>query len=294
MIKEYFRPSTLEQAISFLHNRSEETTILAGGTDIMVDVRSGELSSGALLDISCLPEIKHITFANNELSVGAGVTLSEIQNSGLIRTHAPSLNKCAKTFASQQIRNIATIGGNVAHCSPGGDTLPPLLIHNARAVLAGVRGEREVPVSTIATGPYSSSLPTDEIIVRFILKPANHATFFDFQKIGRRKALAVARISMAAMATTEPDGKLSSIAIALGSCSPTPCRMSEVENFLAGKQACSSLLHQAAQMIADQIIGTSGKKRASAVYKEPAIKGLLIRLLQPLIEDAKTSRGDLI
>lgn len=281
---EYCRPTDLNQATAYMNDHTGETTILAGGTDVMVDMRSGALTPRRLLDVSRLSELKRIDIVDGNLIVGAGVTLSEIRSSDLIRTHAPTLRKCAETFASEQIRNVATIGGNVAHCSPCGDTLPPLLIHEARAVMIGAKGEREIPVSEIASGPYTCALPRDEIIVRFILKPAGSVNYFDFQKIGRRRALAIARISMAAMARSDGDGRIEFLRIALGSCTPVPRRMAEVETFLTGKRPDEGMLLAAAKQVSDRMIETTGR-RASAVYKEPAVQGLFLRLLLPLIRD---------
>ena len=200
----------------------------------------------------------------------------------MLQRHAPALRRCSFTFASRQIRNAATIGGNVAHCSPCGDTVPPLVIHEARAVLAGPRGRREVPVEDIASGPYACALPSDEIIVRFVLRPAPDITFADFQKIGRRRALAIARVNAAAMARQEPDGKIAFLRFALGSCTPTPQRLPEVEDHLVGRQPTADLVWEAGKILADRTIAITGR-RPSAAYKETAIQGLFVRMLTPLV-----------
>jgi len=173
----YIRPATLAEALDHLARHGRRTKILAGGTDLVVDLRNGSAKPDFILDVSRLNELKGIEFAPESVSVGAGVTLAAIESSDLLERHAPALRKCAFTFASRQIRNVATIGGNVAHCSPCGDTVPPLVIHEARAELASSRGRREVLVEEIASGPYACSLPPDELILRFILKPAADVTF---------------------------------------------------------------------------------------------------------------------
>jgi len=177
---------------------------------------------------------------------------------------------------------VATIGGNVANCSPCGDTLPPLVIHEAEAVLASRAGERRVPIQTIASGPYACALPSNEIIARFILKPAREITFSDFQKIGRRRALAIARISMAAMLRQDADRTLSWIRFALGSCTPTPQRMTRVEEYLTGKIPTAQHITAAAKMVAQEMIAVTGR-RPSVFYKEPAIEGLFLRMFHCLV-----------
>jgi len=277
----YFRPQRLSEALAFLAENGPGTEIVAGGTDVMVDLRAGAITPECLLDVSRLEPLRGIALTDDGLAVGAAVTLAEIQRSALLETHAPALQKSAVNFASRQIRNVATIGGNVAHCSPCGDTLPALVIHEAQAVLASPRGERVVAVEEIASGPYLCALPADELITRFILKPAAVA-FADFQKIGRRKALAIARMSMAYMANKDAAGRVSFLRFSLGSCTPTPQRMPQVETMLLGQVPSAALLWEAGRVLAENTIAITGR-RASAVYKEPAIQGLFMRMLHPMV-----------
>lgn len=278
----FVRPESLSEAVEFLTAHGSETEILAGGTDVMVDLRNGEIRAKYLLDVSRLDALHGIEQIPEGLSVGAAVTLNEIHASTILKRYAPALQKCAATFASSQIRNVATIGGNVAHCSPCGDTLPPLVIHEAEAVLASENGSRRVPVEAIASGPYACALPAGEIIVRFILKPAHGITFSDFQKIGRRRSLAIARISMAAMVRQKEDQTINWIRLALGACTPTPCRLTRVETYLTDKMPTAEHLITAAGMVAEEMIAITGR-RHSTRYKEPAVKGLFIRLFHSLV-----------
>ena len=280
---EYIRPEGLTAALNFLNDCSPDTTILAGGTDVMIDMRAGVLKSRFLLDVSRLPELRTIKFDNGELTIGAGVTITEIGQSEIIGRHAPALQKAADKFASRQVRNIATIGGNVAHCSPCGDTIPPLLIHDAVAVVVSPAGQRNVPIEEMAGGPYHCILQPAELITHFILKPKPEAVeFADFQKIGRRKELAIARMSMAAMIAQEKDKSISFMRFALGSCTPTPHRFLEIEEMLLDRVPDEKLLWEAGRVLAERMIGITGR-RLSAVYKEPAIQGLFMRLMLPLI-----------
>ena len=180
---DYTRPAGLKEALTFIDECGPDTTILAGGTDVMIDMRSGDLQNKYLLDVSRLPELKRVEVKGDELIIGAAVTISEIYASETIGRLAPALCMAADKFASRQVRNIATIGGNVAHCSPCGDTIPPLLIHDANAVVVSPNGEKMVSIEEMAGGPYHCTLRKDEIITHFILKskPKN-VSFCDFQK----------------------------------------------------------------------------------------------------------------
>ena len=281
----YVRSESLDEALEFLVEYGQETAILAGGTDVLIDMRSGDLNPQYLLDVSRLSELKGIEIKNGELWVGSGVTISEIYTSKTLARFAPSLKIAAFSFASKQIRNVATIGGNVAHCSPCGDTVPPLIVHEAKVLLKSVRGERKIPIEALAAGPYKSSIGPDEVIIRFMLKP-KEGTFADFQKIGRRRELAIARVSMAVIAEKDDNGKISFIRLALGSSTPTPRRMEEVEDFLRGKRPDEASLWEAGQIAATRMIEISGI-RPSTVYKEKAVQGLLMRMLYPMVENGK-------
>jgi len=278
----YIRPNNLSEALDFLKAKGAESKILAGGTDIMVDLRSGALNTRHLLDVSRLDDLKKIEVIDGKLFIGAGVTIAELLESETIAFSAPALRKAADKFASKQIRNVATIGGNVAHCSPCGDTIPPLLIHQAQAVVANPQGQRNLTIEEMASGPYHCSLHPNELITHFVLEPKPQAVdFADFQKIGRRQELAIARMSMAAMAAKEDDHSISFLRFALGSCTPTPHRFYEIEDFLMGKVPTEDTLWQAGKILAEKMLDITGR-RPSAVYKEPAIHGLFMRMMHPL------------
>ena len=280
---DYIRPQDLDEALDFITEYGPDTTILAGGTDVMIDMRAGTLQSKYLLDISRLSALREIKIGDTELTIGAAVTISEINTSEIIERHAPALQKAADRFAGRQVRNNATIGGNVAHCSPCGDTIPPLLIHDGLAVVVSPAGQRNVPIEEMAGGPYHCTLQPSELITHFILKPKpEEVEFADFQKIGRRKELAISRMSMAAMARQAGDKSISFIRFALGSCTPTPHRFREIEEMLLGKVPDEALLWEAGRVLAERMIEITGR-RLSAVYKEPAIQGLFVRMMYPLI-----------
>ena len=279
----YVRPRNLDEATDFLAENGGETEIVAGGTDVMVDLRSGKLKAKYLLDVSRLEALQGIELVGDELHVGAGVTINEICRSPVLAQAAPALRKATVNFASHQVRNKATIGGNVAHCSPCGDTVPPLVIHETKALLAGKAGQREIPIEAVASGPYACSLPPEELIVRFILKPAK-VDFAAFQKIGRRKELAIARMSMAAMLSKDEDGRVSFMRFSLGACTPTTQRMQAVEAFLTGKRPTEKLLWEAGGLLAEKMIEITGR-RSSTIYKEPAVQGLFLRMLYPVTKN---------
>ncbi len=290
MPTEYIRPRDLDEALGFLRNR-RDVTILAGGTDLMVDRRSGKIHPRCLLDVSRLPELRQIRHRGDVLEIGAAVTVSELLASRTVARLAPALAGCARRFGSRQIRNVATIGGNVAHCAPCGDTLAPLLIHEAEAVVAASDGTRTVGIEEMAGGPYQCILAPGELILRFRLKPCPaDVRLAEFQKIGRRRELAISRISMASMVRLAADGTVAFMRFAVGACTPTPHRFREVEDFLLGRRLDEGLLWQAGRLAADTIIAITGR-RPSAAYKQPAVQGLFLRMMSPLLRPGRENHA---
>jgi len=279
--REYVKPDNLDEALEFLWNHGKETKIIAGGTDVLVDLRAGKVRAKYLMDVSRLDELAGIALNEGGLSVGSGVTLSEIHDSDIVGRYAPALQKASFSFASKQIRNMATIGGNVGNASPSADTVPPMIVQEAVAVLRNINGERRVAVEELFTGPYKSAVRPEEVIVAFLLKPAEDLRA-DFQKIGRRKSLAIARMNMAVLAGKDGEGKIDFIRVALGSSTPTPIRVTEVEAFLEGRTLDSETVIEGGRLMAEKMIAISGR-RPSTVYKEKAVQGLFLKMLYPLV-----------
>lgn len=277
----YFRPSTVEEAVKILAENAGKSAVIAGGTDIMIDVRSGKFTGDCLVDISGIAGLKEIRKDGDAISVGACVTIEQLAHSPLLLDKLPALAQSGINFAGRQIRNSATIGGNVAHASPSGDTQPSLVLYEGTAVVASPAGERIVPVTELFAGANKSALGDADLIVRFILKPSP-AKLQSFEKIGRRKDLAISRVSLALLMDLDESGAFSEARVSLGACKPTTGRMPKTEAFLLGKKPSMAVFREAAKLMSAEMIETTGRRK-SVFYKEPAIEGLLVRMLLPLL-----------
>jgi CO/xanthine dehydrogenase FAD-binding subunit len=280
----YFLPASVADAVDILV--SEKGSVpLAGGTDLMVELNTGEFKGSALVDLGKIRELKELKIDGTDgadISIGSMVTIEELRSTDLVRCLLPALAKAADNFAGQQIRNQATIGGNVAHAAPCGDTHPPLILYGAKAEVAGSQGRRLVSVEELLAGPNKSALKTDEILVKFFLKPEK-GVYAEFQKIGRRKDLAISRISMAVMVCLTPEGFIGECRVVAGAIMPTTRRLPLTENFLIGKEPSLSGFKEAAKILAAEIFEVAGR-RSSAAYKEPAVQGLFLRAFLPLVK----------
>jgi CO/xanthine dehydrogenase FAD-binding subunit len=278
---EYIRATSLEHALEFLANHGAQTSILAGGTDLMITVRKGELSSRYVLDVSRLRETGFITKEDGLLRIGATASFTEIIESSLVQELAPVLVSACSLIGSIQIRNTGTIGGNVANASPAADAVPPLVVHNARAVVRSGTPERIVPLDQLIVGPYRTSLGPGELITRFLLDRAEPEHRHSFQRVARRRAMAIARVNLAAVGTSDSQGRVVDVRISAGSVTPAPARMRCAEEFLLGKKPDMELIRQAAEMVSREMIHLSGI-RLSTEYKKPAVEGLVKKALSEM------------
>jgi CO/xanthine dehydrogenase FAD-binding subunit len=279
---EYFRPRSLKEALDFLAIHGSEASVLAGGTDLTILIRRGEIDSKFLVDISRLDELRTVQKTNGVISVGAGLTYTEVINSEVVKESAPVLAEAAGYVGSVQIRNVGTLGGNAANASPAADSIPPILVHNGRVIIQSSSSERIAPLQDFIVGPYRTDLKPDELIIGFLLEAKGGEDRYGFERIARRKALAIARINAAAMARLDSTGVVEDLRLSVGSVTPQPTRMIAAENHLMGRRANIAAIQEAAEMVAQEMIRTSGI-RPSTEYKKPAVEGLVMKTLSRVL-----------
>lgn len=280
----YGRPESLSEALDFLARKGSETAILAGGTDLMISVRSGDLRSRYVLDVSRLAELRTVELSNGVLAVGSALTHAEIATHPLIREYAPVLAKASGCVGSTQIRNLGTLGGNVANASPAADTIPPLMVHNARVVIRNASGERVEKLGDFITGPNLTVLKPGELISQLLLDPMEQGYRHSFQRIARRKTLSIARMNVAALGLLAADGLVLDLRLSVGSVTPRPCRMTAVEEIVKQRKPGGELLWKAAESVSKEMVRWSGI-RPTTEYKRPAVEGLVFRALSEILRD---------
>lgn len=272
-------PTSLDAALAALHDHPD-ATVLAGGTDVMVELNSGHRRPSAVVVVNRLPELctwRHDP-VERTLRIGAGVTYSEIEDDP-IASWVPALAEAARTVGSPQIRHAATIGGNVGTCSPAGDGLPVLAALNAEVELVSSAGVRSVPFASFMTGPKRTAREPGELISAITVPVVRG--WQGYAKVGVRNAMVIATASTAVVA----DAARGTVAIALGSVGPTILRCPEAEA-LAMQHAdfdarclgadvvgeCIELVRLAARPIDDH--------RSTAAYRRHAVGVLAGRLLR--------------
>lgn len=280
-IEHYLAPTSLEQAAEVL--KSGEVTILAGGTDLMPQSQAGRVKfKPTLMNIRRIPELKGIALDSGEIRIGALTTITELMENALVRQHLPVLVEAGDQFASDQIRNAGTLGGNVCNASPAGDTLVPLLVLDAKAELAskadGTLRSRVMPLADFFVGPGRTRRTAQELLTAVRIPVPPESFVARFHKFGTRPALDISAISIGIAAVVK-NGALSQVRIAFGAVAPTPVRGPATEKALEGRRLTAETIEAAAEAARDEVKPISDL-RATAWYRKELIHNLTRRMLE--------------
>ncbi len=283
----YLRPASLEEALVALAPAGVGAGArpLAGGTDLMVAVRHGRAAPGVVVDVTGLPGFRQIgEEGDGTLRLGAAVTHAEAAGSPLVRRLAPLLGQACAAVGSVQVRNLGTLGGNAANASVAADTLPALAALRAHFTVAGPAGERRVSVEEFFVGPGRTCLAPGELLAAILipLQPAHGAAFL---KVGRRRAAAISRLSVAAMAN--PESGLARIAV--GAVFPRPQRLTQAEEVLH-RGFGEDVLDEAGRAAEAAVREISGG-RASMAYKLPVTRACVARALRQALAAWESGAG---
>jgi CO/xanthine dehydrogenase FAD-binding subunit len=277
-ITEFLAPESVEEAVGILREKGPAACVLAGGTDIMVRIRRGSMPERhtTLVSVHRIREMRGCRRDGNEIVVGAATTAADLIGDPLVAECAPILARVADRLASAQVRNLATIGGNLANASPAGDLIVPLLLLDARLDLASAGEARTVPVHAFFTAPGESVMRPDELLteIRFDLPPPERV--FRFEKAGTRPAMECSVVTVG-VAFTPRDGLLADVRVAFGSSAPTPLRGRETERVLEGARAEPEVIERATRAAQDEVSPISDV-RGSDCYRR-ALAGVFLRRL---------------
>jgi len=277
----FIRPKTVGEAMEVLDEHKDSSKIVAGATDVMVQLRSAkpvEEKPLWLVDITRIPELSYVNLENGIVRIGAMTTHRDIARSAVIHDVAPFLADACLSVGSPQIRTRGTIGGNIVNASPAADSLPPLTALSARLRLVSRRGSRDVALCDFFKGAYKTIIEPDEILKEVYFKAPQPSSRCAFLKLGRRESLAIARLSVAVLLDMDESGKITEAAIAPGACLPMPARIVRAEETLTGKVPDEETVEAAANEVGEEMVRVSGV-RWSTPYKKPVICALTRRAI---------------
>ena len=278
---EFFEPTTLAEASRLF--AEEHAQLLAGGTDLVIGMKALTETPQSVISLQKIPGLAGITTeADNSISIGAMTKVREIELSADIQQHHTALAEGATEIGSIQIRNLATVGGNIAHASPAADTVAGLLVADAQVDIASADGERTVPINELFTGPGQTVLTPGEIITRFRLPSPASGSHYIKHKI--REVMDLAFIGVAA-AINMDNGTITDARIGLAAVAPTPIRATEAEDLLKGNALTPELLEQAGEAAAAASSPISDL-RCSAEHRKEMVDVLTRRTLEQAAERA--------
>jgi carbon-monoxide dehydrogenase medium subunit len=283
----YIRPASLDEALAKLAARGGEALVIAGGTDLLPEMRktrytgggggNGSQGSRTLVDIGLLEEITGVSEADGVIHVGGAATMATIAASPLLAEKAAVLVAAARTVGSPLVRNRATIGGNLATASPSADTAPALLALEAGVRLASAQGVREVPLSGFFTGYRHTELAETELITDILIPVPTQRSAGRFEKVGLRSADAISVVCVATV--LEMDGaRCLKARIALGAVAPVPVRALAVERALEGRDLGPGVVRECARLVHEHIAPIDDV-RGSGEYRRQVAEAVVARTI---------------
>ncbi len=262
---EYHTPSTISEALDLMTRFGSTARFIAGGTDLLIAMKNREATPEHLISLAGIQAMKGISY-NGQLQIGALTTLAEIERSEAVKKEFLPLRDAVNVMASSQVRNLATIGGNLCSAVPSADTAPPLIALNATLKLAGPKGERTVSAEDFFTGPKQTVLKGNEILTTITIPKVEPGSSGCYLKLMRRHAMDLALVGVAAYLKLDGNKVCTEARIALGAVAPTPIRVPEVESRLVNKAIGEAVAAEAAKIAGTQC-RPIGDIRASLEYR---------------------------
>jgi len=275
----YFRPKTIKECLECI---TDNRVYIAGGTDLLVEMKNGhDISKNTVIDLTHIPELKGVKKVDGELEIMACTTHDAVVINKDVNDCLKVLSEACRSVGSPQIRNMGTIGGSVGTASPASDPMPALMLADGRVVIINKKGEiREEPLEKFIIKPGVTTLKNDELILSIKVKSLSEykQSFF---KIGRRKALAIARLNFAMAILKNNDDTIKDIRIVVGAALPVTKRFYDIEKQLVGKKLTEKIIEQVSKDISDQVLAIAGPRKSSE-YKIPVIKKVINRMLKDM------------
>jgi len=287
-----FLPRTLDELWEIV-SRNPEADLYAGGTDLLVRIRKGLASPASLICMERIRDLQGVRDDGDRVFIGACSTHASLLADPLLSAHFPVLTKALGVLGSPLIRNMGTFGGNIVTASPAGDTLPPLYVLGAHLEIMRWDSSRQISVEDFIHGPGSTVLSEGEILAGVWLRKEPLYNVNHFEKVGQRRALAIAVVSLAARFHVSENGLVQRARLAWGSVGPTVVTSEAVESSLVGKPLNVGTLKEAA-LLAREAVSPIDDVRATASYRRLVAGNLLFRLLDHLPDGTRrTAPGEL-
>lgn len=284
-LQDIVKPSTIEEAL-ILKQYLTNSLFLAGGTDLILKIRKNEIATKYLIDLNIIDALKVISINELYIEIGSMVTFSEIRENSIIKKYLNSLIECAQTMGSPQIRNMATIGGNIINASPSADAIPCIMALNGVLVFKSSHTVRNITCVDYFKNYSIEKVKENELLTKILIPKKNILS--GFYKLGKRNSLAIARLSASIVLDKEND-LIKNISIALGAVSRYPFRVNKIEDLSKDRSIAWLFEDEILTMLEYEVI-ESIKGRKTMNFKKEAIKGVYKNALQRTVALVKNER----
>jgi len=270
-------PRNIPSCLKMLAERGGDAKLVAGGTDLLPQLKNALLRPSLVIDLSGISELRRIRATRSGMRLGAAATAREIELHADVRARYPALAESGALVGSVQIRNLATVGGNLCNAAPSADMAPPLMALEAEAVVAGPQGQRRVPIESFFTGVRRTVLAHDEMLTELVLPPRGVRSGGHYLRHTPRRELDIAVVGVASQLTLS-DGVCAKARIALAAVAPTPVRALEAERALEGQPITPEAIERAAELAVGAARPISDQ-RGSADFRRHLVRVLTRRTL---------------
>ncbi len=285
-VNKTYKGVALQEVLTLLQQHENTSKVIAGGTDLIIQLRECKVTPQVLIDVSSLEEIKGIEIIENRVSIGAATTFTQLVNSPFLNNGLEGLKEAAKSVGSPQIRNIATVGGNICNASPAADIIPPLLVLDSELYISDINKSRTISLEKFLIDKGQVDLKTNELLCHIQFNNIKNNQGLGFSKLGLRKSLAIARISVAVWVEVE-ENTYKQVRIATGACSKLGVREREVEALLLGKPVEEKTMQLGAEALKTQLEKRLAGRKGME-YKREAIQGVFKEALTKATYLSKT------
>jgi carbon-monoxide dehydrogenase medium subunit len=285
---EYHSPESISDACELLKEHNSSSQVLAGGTDLIPRLYHGDQAVEHIINIKNIPELSNISFdTSNGLELGPLVTLNDLIYSEVIRLNYPILSEIGKSMASHQIRNLATIGGNLCNAAPSADTAPILIALDAKVILTGPNNKtRNLSLEQFFTGPGQTAMEQGELLTSIHVPSIDPCSGMDYIKHGTRNALEIAVVGVAGLVKLDPKTeKCKDSRVVIASCAPTPLRIPSAEKVLNGQKLSDGSIAKAAKLAAENVKPITDV-RACDTYRREMVQVQCRRVLENALAQA--------
>lgn len=282
----YYQARSAAEAIGLLARYKGEARLIAGGTDLIIQLREGTKWTRVLIDISCIRELQYIEEDNGKIKIGALTTHSQLATSPLLWKRARVLAQAAASVGSPQIRNIGTVGGNVVNAQPAADTTVALMALEGKVTIINSEGERELPLADLFAGVGKSKIDaTREMVKEFSFDVAPDTLATSFGRVARRNALALPVLNVGvSVAYDESTCKLKNACICVAPVAPIPLRMTEAEEILISAPINEHNLREASEAAVRAAKPRDSRLRGSALYRLELVRVMTYRTLKDALQ----------